>query len=278
MVDRPGFGAVLARLLKARQADIAWLASASGVPEGELRSITNGRVPSLVQLQGLAAGLGLHTADLCVIAGVPVPESLQPCELATGSELESIIEIAMALPCDQRARLREVVEQLPQLPAVRADDRPRAFFERDSGPGSMLVTMLCANRNLHSPVEAVHVLARVTRGRMYVAASVLRSLTAGRTALRPAWLAGFATVLGVPVADLAAITGIAPPEQLPPNDPAATDAAELLWACRRLTTSQVEQVHRQADAMLVEVPSGACDKHWNRVFKRDGRWWGAPRR
>ncbi|MGP4104575.1 hypothetical protein [Nonomuraea sp. KM90] len=275
---RFGFGALLARLLDSRQADMAWLASASGVPESELWSVTGGEPPSVAQLEGLAAGLGFRTADLLVIAGVPVPESLEPCEPATGRELEALIGIALALPSDQRARVRETVEQLPQLLAARPADPPRTFFRRDGSAGSMLVTMLCANRNLYSPVAAAKTLARMTRGRMYVSASTLHSISAGRTALKPALLAGFATVLGIPAADLAAITGIDPPEPLPPDDPPATDMADLLWACRRLTTNQIEHVHREAQAMLVEVPANAPDDDWNRVYKQNETWWGTPRR
>ncbi|MEU7864906.1 hypothetical protein, partial [Nonomuraea sp. NPDC049141] len=277
MVDHPGFGALLTRLLDYRKADIAWLASASGIPEAELSSVAGGVPPSVAQLEGLAAGLGFHTADLLVIAGVPVPESLEPCEPATGHELEALIRIAMALPSDQQARIRETVEHLPQLPPIRPADPPRTYYRRDGSAGSMHVTMLCANRNLCSPVAAAKTLARVTGGRVYVAASTLHSISASRTVLKPAWLAGFATVLGIPATDLAAITGIDLPEPPPLDDPPAADMAELLWVCRRLTTSQIEHLHLEAKAMLVEVPANASDDDWNRIYKRTETWWGAPR-
>jgi hypothetical protein len=278
MADHLGFGVLLTRLLDYRQTDIAWLASASGILESELRSVADGAPPSASQLDGLAAALGFHTADLFVIAGLPVPESLQPCEPAAGSGLEALIHVALALPADQRTRIRETVEHLPQLPRIHPADPPRTYYRRDGSSGSMLVTMLCANRNLHSPVAAAKTLALLTRGRMYLAASTIHSIAGGRAPLRPTWLAGFATTLGIPAADLAAITGTDLSEPPLPDDPPAAEMAELLWDCRRLTASQIERVRAEAEAMLVAVPNDASSDDWNRVYHHHGTWWGAPRR
>lgn len=100
---------------------------------------------------------------------------------------------------------------------------------------------------------------------MYVAASTLHSISRNRTVLKPAWLAGFATVLGIPAADLAALTGIDPPEPLPPDDPPADDMAKLLWACRRLTIDQIDTLRLAAKAMLVEVPADAPNEDGPRL-------------
>ncbi|RMI36308.1 hypothetical protein EBO15_38950 [Actinomadura harenae] len=185
----------------------------------------------------------------------------------------------MALPQGERNRIREKADNLPQLPHLRPADPPRTYYCRDGSAGSMLVTMLSANRNLHSPVAAAMTLAWLTRGRMYVDASTLHSISGNRTDLKPRWLAGFATVLGIPAADLAAVTGIDLHEPPPPDDPPADDMAELLWACRRLTINQIDDLRLEAKTMLVEVPAGASDEDWNRVYRQsDGTWWGAPRR
>lgn len=278
MADHPSFGVLLTRLLNYRQTDIAWLASASGIPESELRSVADGASPSASQLDGLAAALGFHTVDLFVIAGLPAPESLQPCELAAGSGLVALIRVAMALPADQRTYIREMVEHLPQLPRIHPADPPRTYYRRDGSSGSMLVTMLCANRNLHSPVAAAKTLALLTRGRMYLAASTIHGIAMERTRLKSAWLTGFATTLGIPAADLAAITGIGLPGATPPDDLVAAEMAELLWNCRRLTASQIERVLTEARTMLVAVPNDASSDDWNRVYRQHGTWWGAPRR
>ncbi|MEV4001188.1 hypothetical protein [Actinomadura sp. NPDC049753] len=278
MANYPDFGGLLTRLLDYRQTDIAWLASASGIPDSELRSMADGVPPSASQVDGLAAALGFHTADLFVIAGFPVPEALQPCEAAAGSGLVNLIHVVMALPADQRTHIHETVEHLPQLPRIRPADPPRAFYRGDGGLGAMLVTMLCANRNLQSPINAAKTLHLLTRGRMYLAATTYGHIAAGTVPLRPTWVGGFATALGIPAADLAAITGTDLSEVTPPEDPLAAEMAELLWDCRRLRASQIEHVCAEAEAMLVPVPDDASCDDWNRVHHQNGTWWGAPRR
>ncbi|MFI0367860.1 hypothetical protein ACH35V_08265 [Actinomadura sp. 1N219] len=279
MVQRPGFGVLLTRLLNCRQADIAWLASASSIPESELRSVTDGAPPSPSQCEGLATALGFHAADLFVVAGLSVPESFQPCEPATGLHLTRLISVAMALPADQRTHIYECVEQSPQLSPVHSADPPRTYYQGNGGFGEMLVAMLCVNRNLLSPTSAVQTLARLTRGGMYVAASTLHSIAAGRAPLKATWLVGFATTLGIPVADLAAMTGTDLCEPAPPDDPLAAEMATLLWNCRRLTVNQIENVLAEAEAMLIAVPDDASRDDWNLVHRsNDGTWWGAPRR
>ncbi|MGV9387281.1 hypothetical protein ACWDRB_66710 [Nonomuraea sp. NPDC003707] len=225
MTDHSGFGGLLTQLLDYRQTDIAWLASVSGILESELRSMIDGAPPSPSQLDDLAAALGFHTADLFVIAGLPVPELLMPYEPTAGAALSRLVKVATALPEDQRAHLRETIERLPQLPYVRPADRPRTYCQGDGGFGEMLVTMLCVNRNLHSPVAATKTLALSTRGRVYLSASTIHSIAAGRAPLKPIWLAGFATTLGIPAADLAAITGIDLSEAALSHDPLAAEMA-----------------------------------------------------
>ncbi|MET9244817.1 hypothetical protein [Nonomuraea sp. NPDC003709] len=276
MADHPGFGVLLTRLLDYRRTDTAWLASVSGIPESELRSVTDGAPPSPSQLDDLAAALGFHTADLFVIAGLPVPEALMPCEPTAGSTRSSLAKVATALPEDQRAHLSETIEHLPQLPYVRPADRPRTYYQGDGGFGEMLVTMLCINRNLHSPIAAVKTLALLTQGRVYLSASTIHSIAAGSAPLKPIWLAGFATTLGIPAADLAAITGIDLSEVALPHDPLAAEMAKLLWNCRRLTASQIESVCTEAEAMLIAVPDDASSGDWNLVYQQGGTWWGAP--
>lgn len=240
--------------------------------------MTDGAPPSPSQLDGLAAALGFHTADLFVIARLSVPEPLQPCEPATGRDLCRLIRVAMALPADQRTHIHESVEQSPQLPHVRLADPPRTYYRGDGGFGEMLVTMLCVNRNLRSPSSAVTALAMLAAGGMYLAASTINSLGSGRTQLKLTWVAGFATTLGIPAADLAAITGTDLPEPAPPDDPLAAEMADLLWTCRRLTANQIENLRAEAEAMLIAVPDGASSDDWNRIYRsHEGTWWGAPR-
>lgn len=282
MADNPGFGVLLTRLLNRRQTDVAWLASACGICEGELRAVTDGASPSPSQLEVLAAPLGFHTADLFVIAGLSVPEPFQPCEPATGHQLWHLIEVTMALPTDQRTHVRETAEQLPQLAHIRPADPPRTYYQDDGGFGAMLVTLLCANRNLHSPSAAARILGDL--GGVCLAASTINSIGSGRAPLTPIWLVGFAITLGVPPADLAAITDVDISDLdisavAPSDDSLAAEMAELLWTSRRLSVSQIKHVRAEAEAMLVAVPDDASNDDWNRVYRHhDGTWWGAPRR
>ncbi|KAB8186975.1 hypothetical protein FH608_046680 [Nonomuraea phyllanthi] len=278
MADRPDFGVLLTRLLDYRQTDIAWLASVSGIPESELRSVSDGAPPSPSQLHDLAGALGFHAADLFVIADLPVPETLTPCEPAAGSTLSRLVRVTMALPEDQRTYLHETVERLPQLPRVCPADPPRTYYQGDGGFGEMLVTMLCINRNLHSPVAAAKILALLTQGRVYLSPSTLHSIAAGRAPLNPIWLAGFATTLGIPAGDLAAVTRVDLSEAVLSHDPLAAEMATLLWGCRRLTAHQIERVCTEAEAMLLAVPDNASSDDWNFVHHQGGTWWGAPRR
>ncbi|MEU6417678.1 hypothetical protein [Streptomyces spiralis] len=122
------------------------------------------------------------------------------------------------------------------------------------------------------------VLALLTEGRVYLAASTIGGIGRGRVPLTAERVEGFATALGIPAGDLAAITGVELGEASRPCDPPAAEMAGLVWKCRCLTAAQVGYVRDEAESMLVAVPDDAPDEAWNRVRQRHGRWWGAPRR
>jgi hypothetical protein len=121
----------------------------------------------------------------------------------------------------------------------------------------MLVSMLFSNRNLHGPVDAAKTVAILTRGGRYLSASAYMVIGHGRTPVRPDRLAGFATVLGIPPGDLAAITGVGLSAEMLGDDPLATEMAELIWGLRRLSAAQAKHVLHEARAMLVPVPVDA---------------------
>ncbi|MFI9563405.1 hypothetical protein [Streptomyces rishiriensis] len=278
MANRPGFGVLLSRLMRHRGTDLAWLSSSSGLPETELRSVMSGTQPSASQLDGLARALGFHAVDLYVIAGIPVPDALTPRASAAGSALADIAQITRALPSDQRAHVHQLIERLPLELEERPPAQPFIYDQHAAGFGAVLTNLLCGNRNLPSPTAAAKILAVLTEGRVYLAASTISGIGRGRAPLTPDRVAGFATALGIPTGDLAAVTGIALPEPSRPADPPAAEMAGLLWNCRRLTTAQVEQVRDEARSMLTAVPDDASAEDWNRVHHHHGRWWGAPRR
>ncbi len=278
MANKPGFGESLTRLMNHRRVDVAWLSSASGVPEAELRSVVSGTAPSAAQLDKLAPALGFHAADLCVIADVPVPEVLTPRGSAAGSAVVALVRIAMALPPEQRALVQRLVDRMPLEVEEPSSAPPYVFDQHEAGFGAMLVNLLCGNRNLHSVAAVARVLALLTEGRVYLAASTIGGIGRGRVPLTAERVEGFATALGIPAGDLAAITGVELGEASRPYDPPAAEMAGLVWKCRCLTAAQVGYVCDEAESMLVAVPDDAPDEDWNRVRQRHGRWWGAPRR
>jgi hypothetical protein len=278
VANHPGFGVLLTRLLKYRRTDVAWLASASDIPEADIRSVTAGAPPTASQLDALAPALGFHAADLHAIADVPVPAVLRSGHPKAGAAIASLVRITMALPTDQRNRVHRLVEQLPREPCDRPWDVPRTYDQRDSGVGALLVNLLCGNRNLYSVSAAAKALAVLTDGRVYLAASTIHAIGRGRVPLTPEWVTGFATALGISPGDLAAMAGVELPQPPWPDDPPAAEMARLLWNCRHLTAAQAEHVDHEVQSMLVAVPDDAPAGEWNRIFRRDGRWWGAPKR
>ncbi|WNM29290.1 hypothetical protein RKE30_02175 [Streptomyces sp. Li-HN-5-11] len=253
MANHPGFGVLLTRLLSNRRVDVAWLSSTSGIPETELRSVVSGMPPLASQLDDLASALGFHAADLYVIADVPGPEALTPRDPAAGSAIADLLRITMALPSDQRAHIHRLVDQLPLELKERPSAPPFMYDQQEAGFGAMLANLLCGNRNLHSLTAAAKTLALLTEGRVHLAASTISGIGRGRVPLTPDRVAGFATALGIPAGDLAAITGVALRESSRPDDPLAAEMARLLWNCRRLTTAQVGRVRDKAEALRVAL-------------------------
>ena len=246
MTGFPGFDVLLARLASHQQPDIADLSRTAGIPEPELRAVLAGTVPSPSLLRRLAPALHLHAADLCVIAGVAVPDELAPLDVRAGGRVPYLVENAMSLPPEHRHRLRRLVRSLPQEKRTQPVHTPRAYEEYERGFGGVLVRML-SNRNLGWVGTARTFLYLTGR---YWSASTYGMVGHGRKELTPDLLVDFATVLGIPADTLSVLTGIDLPDGIPPRNPAVVDVAELMWEVRRLTVDQVGQVGDAARAML----------------------------
>lgn len=255
----PGFEVLLARILDHRQLDIAVVARESGVAVSELAGVLEGEAPSPALLRQLAPALNLRTADLFVIAGVPVPNDLAPLDPTARGRVARLAVIAIRLEPGERRRLRQLIQSMPQVerrqpaPAPPIDEQPPAVF------GAVLMRMVF-NRNLRylaAPVMSVMI------GRPLAESTVLKAGSGDVDSLE--MLIGFAAVLGMPAVELAvlkgidlaaldgvenaALMGVEPPDGSPRLvnvHPAAPDVAELIWDARRLTADQVEQVLDQA--------------------------------
>lgn len=218
------------------------------VPEPELRAVTEGSAPSALLLRRLAPALGLHVPDLLVLAGAPVPEELAPLDPAAGASARTIAFDAVALPTERARQLRRFVQALPQEERTKPAWPPR---QCDPGPGAFLLGMLC-NRNLARwyTADAVYI---GTRGGVYLSeVDVQLALARSNQRLTPDMFTGLANVVGIPAADLAALTGFDLPPRSLPEQTAPAIVAELLWDVRRLTSDQARHVAKVARSMLQE--------------------------
>ncbi|MGI5171744.1 hypothetical protein ACQEU3_46105 [Spirillospora sp. CA-253888] len=250
---------LLERLLDHRQAEVGSLAQAAGVSASELRSVVDGSRPRLDLLVALAPALKLHAADLIAMAGQKVPDHLAPLDASARRYIDHPVGYVLCLPADQRSELRRLVREMPQEPRRRPYAPDKWFDPHRAGFGALVANMLYANRNLAVSLAA-KALACCSNGRMYVSAATVTAIGRGRVELTPGRLAELSTVLDMPAGDLAAITGIPLPEGSPPEDPAAADAAALLWDVRRLSAEQLWRVCVRAEEMRYSLPDGAVDR------------------
>ncbi|MFD7263984.1 hypothetical protein [Streptomyces sp. NPDC059874] len=102
---------------------------------------------------------------------------------------------------------------------------------------------MLGNRNLNWTASA-KTLYHLT-GRL-LATATIGAIGHGRKEVTPDLLADFAILLGIHAHDLGALTGIDPPDQTPPQNPAAADVAELIWDIRSLTAAQVQHISDKA--------------------------------
>src|SRR5689334_10493335 len=150
----------------------ATLASEAGVPSGELAAIIKDRTePSPLLVRRLAPALDIHTADLFVVAGLPVPEDLASAWPTSPWNVGSILHCAVRMNADQRSRLTALIGSLPERPRTGsspADDYP-------DSPGTLLLRLL-RNRNIH-PYNAR--ILKATGDGPYVSDSTIAGLGRG---------------------------------------------------------------------------------------------------
>lgn len=244
MSEYPGFGVLIARLSGHRGLDVGSLSGLAEVPERELQQVYDGADPSPMLLRQLAPALGLHAADLFVVAQAPVPEELSPLDRDAGWEVPKVVGQAVRLPPELQRQLLEYARSLPQHRRTKPVPAPKSYEQYPPGFGAVLLRML-ANRNLDW-MSSVKVLAWLTHGRLYLSSATIGAVGRDCKEVTPSLLADFATVLGIPVDDLAVLGGIQMRSGAPSAPPALADMAALIWEIRRLTASQVRQVLNRA--------------------------------
>jgi hypothetical protein len=245
MTESPGFGTRLTRFMKQRNLHAGAMHS---VPEAELLAVIEGSVPAAGLLLQLAPVLGLHAPDLFVLAGAPVPEGLAPLDPAAGSSAIGIASDAVALSTERAHQLQQLIRALPQEERTKPVQPPKQY---DASPGAFLLGML-HNRNLARYYTAGTVYIG-TRGRVYLSEiDVQLALARSDKSLTPDMFAGLENMSGIPVADLAVLTGFDLPSGFIPKQTIPTILAELLWDVRRLTSKQARHMAHVGRSMLQE--------------------------
>jgi hypothetical protein len=248
MSGYPGFGVLLTRLLEHRGLAVADLPGC-GTEERELRAVLNGQAPGPALLSRLAPALGLHVADLYVVAGIEVPQELAPLDASAGPLAARLAVHAGKLPEKALVELLRYARSLPQHDRAEPFPAPRRYEQYPPGFGGILVRML-ATRNLDW-LSSVRVLHEVSLGRVYWSAATVGAVGRGHKKVSAALLHVFAAALGIPAGDLAALGGMTPPGtgEIRLN-PAAGTVAALVWEARRLTAGQVKLASAKAGTML----------------------------
>lgn len=188
--------------------------------------------PSPALLRRLSPVLGLHTADLFVIAGLPVPDDLAPVDPAAGTWVPQIARNVLRLAPEERRRVRDLVRSLP--PGERVPPVPVPEYERyPPGVAGGAIAGMLRNRNL-TWTRAARTLAMLT-GR-FLPAAAIGAVGHGRKELTPGLVTDFAILLGAP--DLLVVAGFPPPARQLPD----ADVAALIWELRNLTAEQAKYI------------------------------------
>ena len=197
--------------------------------------------------------LGWRAADLLVLAGRDVP-----AHLAAGppGRNEALVTRAAEMTPAERRHLQTVIQRLPQ--AEPSDPMPAPTR---SGPGPLLGALV-QNRG----IRRVRASTLMILGEgPYVSDSTVAMLFGGRVELTPRYVAAFAYLLGVPVADLVAVTGVEADPQARPH-PDHEGLAQLAWDARRLTPGQLRYVLKEASSASRSDPRRYCADcaahHW----------------
>jgi hypothetical protein len=228
------------------------LARAARVPTAELEAVRAGGVVRPALVWRLAPTLGLHAADLFVIAGLDLPGELAAAIGTVSWNVGRLMRDASRLVPELRERLHEVVRSLPVVPPT---ERPRPASSYPPGPATTLLRLL-ENRNIHTANAALLLL--VGDG-PYVSDPTVTAVCRGASALSPHYVTGFANLLGIPAGDLAAVTGVGPPVDTGHRPhPQRAELAALAWDARRLTSDQVRQARNFAQELRKADPRSWC--------------------
>jgi len=127
VVQGSPFGVRVWRLLSHRRSTYstsieqmrAVVAREAGVPGEDFAAVVEaGVAPDPDLVRRLAPVLQIHTADLFVIAALPVPDDLASAWPKSPWNVGSIVKAAIRMDTDQRGRLEELIRSLPMQPGT----------------------------------------------------------------------------------------------------------------------------------------------------------------
>ncbi len=242
-VRESSFGVRLWRLLSHRgltfdtsiEQMLTVVAGKAGVPSGDLSAVVKrGVIPDSDLVRRLAPALGIHTADLFVIAGLDVPDDLASAWPTSPWNVGSLLRHAVRMGADQRRRLEALVRAQP----VQSGTGSAPVDGYPDTPGALLLRLL-RNRNIRP--QNARLLAEVGDG-PYVSDSTIAGLGSGMVVLTPQYVTAFAHLLGYPPTDMVALTRTGPVVENARTHPASAEIATLAWQARRLSSDQLSEV------------------------------------
>lgn len=195
-------------------------------------------------LDGLARRTGLHAHDLLLVADIPPPETAWLFDETAGAS-STLLSRSLALPASGRRLLRARARSLTAPPDALTPWQPRPYELYPPGFGALLLRML-ALRNLNGSgtARAMCLMSGVCK-----AASTIGAVGRGDKPLDAEMLDGFAATLGVPVAVLAALTGVQASADSPEPASEVVDTAALIWEIRHVTRDRKEELCAYAEEL-----------------------------
>jgi hypothetical protein len=219
----------------------ATVATEAGIPSSELDAVVGGAKPSADIVRKLAPAMGIHTADLFVIAGLQVPVDEASAWPTETWNVGPILGLAARMTPQQRGRLEDLIRSLP----VESATGPAAGDDYPDGPGALMLRLM-RNRNIR-PFNP-KILAIL--GGPHASGSTIEMLGPGRVVMTPQYVTALAYLLGYTPQDTVAIIGVGPVAEDVRVHPASADLARLAWNARRLTTEQLSQVMHESTRLL----------------------------
>lgn len=186
----------------------------------------------------MARETGFKILDLCLIAGIDMPDELLSFDKEAGRMIPQVIRRFLSLPESGRQSLLVEARTLANEPRRMFTASKLEIAERPLGFGSLLVQML-ALRNLgwSSGSKVMYLMSGT-----YVSAATIGAIDRGSVELDAQLLSGFSAMLGIPFPVLSSLTGMRVENLDSSRTAEVIDAAQLIWEARYLNETQMRKM------------------------------------